>query len=305
MADKQPIVVKRKKKAAGDGHHGGQWKVAYADFTTAMMAFFLILWLLNAVTEEQMVGIANYFSPSAASNSESGSGGVLGGMSMVAPGPMARSMSQAGPTVSQLPLSPEEIPDDDGVPTEKPTEKPTEALSEQSARELMAEIEQREFDRVEAALRAAIEASPELSELSENLIIEMTPEGMRIQIVDLDRRSMFPSGSSTPYDYTEHLLAKIAQAISGLQNKVAVIGHTDATPYPSGNGYTNWDLSTDRANASRRTLVASGLSGERLVRVSGKADHEPLIEDDPFSPQNRRISILLLRRTSPTGTDKT
>ena len=288
MADQPTIIIVKRKRKGDDGHHGGQWKVAYADFMTAMMALFLIMWLLNAVTEEQMAGIANYFSPTAASNSDSGAGGVMGGTSMNSPGPMARPMSAAGPTVSQLPLDPEEDPDDTGVPTEKPTE--------QAARELMAKIEQQEFERVESMLREAIAESPDLSELSENLIIDMTPEGMRIQIIDLDRRSMFPSASSTMYSYMERLLAKIAQAISGIQNKVAVIGHTDATPYPSGNGYTNWDLSTDRANASRRTLVSSGLSSERLVRISGKADHEPLIEDNPFSPQNRRISILLLRK---------
>ena len=288
MADHPTIIIKRKKKKAGDDHHGGQWKVAYADFMTAMMALFLIMWLLNAVTEEQMSGIANYFSPSAASTSESGAGGVMGGTSMMSPGPMARSMSAAGPTVSQLPLSPEEDPDDTGEPTEKPTE--------QSALELMAQIEQREFDQVEAALREAIAASPDLSQLSENLLIDMTSEGMRIQIVDADRRSMFPSGSSVMYAYTERLLGTIADAIGALSNRVAVIGHTDATPYRAGNGYTNWELSIDRANASRRTLVAAGLSTERIIRVSGKADHEPLIEDDPFSPQNRRIAILLLRQ---------
>ena len=291
MADQPPIIiVKRKRKGGGDGHHGGQWKVAYADFMTAMMALFLIMWLLNAVTEEQMAGIANYFSPSAASTSQSGAGGVLGGMSMMAPGAMRRSMSAAGVTVSQLPLDPEEVPDDEGIPVEKPTE--------ESAREVLANLEQEEFERVETALRAAIEASPELRQFSENLLIDMTPEGMRIQIVDAERRSMFPLGSSTMYAHTEQLLEQVVQAIGALPNEVAVIGHTDATPYRSGRGYTNWELSTDRANASRRTLVASGLAPERIVRVTGRSDHEPLIEADPFSPQNRRIGILLLRESA-------
>ncbi len=294
MSSNQPIIVKRKKKAAHPARHGGQWKVAYADFTTAMMAFFLLLWLLNAVTEEQMTGIANYFSPTVASTSRSGAGGVLGGMSMIKPGPMRRSMSAAGVTVSQLPLSPEEVPAGEGMPAERPTE--------ESARELLGNLEQEEFEKAEAALRAAIEASPDLREFSENLLIDMTPEGMRIQIVDADGRSMFPLGSSVMYTHTVRLLEQIVQAIGDLPNEIAVIGHTDATPYQSGHGYTNWELSSDRANASRRSLVTAGLARERIVRVTGRADHEPLVEDDPFSPQNRRISVLLLRESaSPQG----
>ncbi len=126
----------------------------------------------------------------------------------------------------------------------------------------------------------------------------MTPEGMRIQIVDAEGRSMFPLGSSLMYTHTVRLLEQIVQAIGELPNEVAVIGHTDATPYRRGHGYTNWELSSDRANASRRSLVTAGLARERIVRVTGRADHEPLVEDDPFSPQNRRISVLLLRESA-------
>ncbi|MCH7889454.1 MAG: flagellar motor protein MotB [Proteobacteria bacterium] len=291
MADHPTIIIKRKKRrGAGDDHHGGQWKVAYADFMTAMMALFLIMWLLNAVTEEQMVGIANYFSPSAASNSQSGAGGVLGGMSMIKPGALRRSMSAAGVTISQLPLSPDEVPDGEGMPAEQPTQ--------ESAQDVLENLEQEEFEKAEAALRAAIEASPDLREFSENLLIDMTPEGMRIQIVDADGRSMFPLGSSVMYTHTVRLLEQIVQAIGELPNEIAVIGHTDATPYQRGLGYTNWELSSDRANASRRSLVTAGLARERIVRVTGRADHEPLVEDDPFSPQNRRISVLLLRESA-------
>lgn len=287
MADHPTIIIKRKKKKAGGDHHGGQWKVAYADFMTAMMALFLIMWLLNAVTEEQMVGIANYFSPSAASTSQSGGGNVLGGMSMMRPGPMRRSMTATGVTVSQVPLSTEEVPNDQGMAAERPTDG--------SAQDALDSLEQEEFEKAEAVLRSAIEASPDLREFSENLLIDMTPEGMRIQIVDADGRSMFPLGSSVMYAHTVRLLAQIVQAIADLPNEIAVIGHTDATPYQSGHGYTNWELSSDRANASRRSLVTAGLARERIVRVTGRADHDPLVEDDPFSPQNRRISVLLLR----------
>ncbi len=300
MSSNQPIIIKRRKKVHHDEPHVGNWKVAYADFTTAMMAFFLIMWLLNATTEEQMMGIADYFSPTVLSQSLGGAGGVLGGNSLLSPGSMRTSMSQAGVTVSRLPLSESEDPDEEGLPAEKP---PDEASAEEapgkfddaSAEEARRKLEAQEFERAKTALREAIEASPELRAFSENLLIDMTAEGMRIQIADAEQRSMFPLGSSAMYPHTERLLQKVVQAVARLPNDIAVVGHTDATPYRSDEGYTNWELSSDRANASRRTLVAAGLPTSRIVRVSGKADHYPLVADDPFSPQNRRISILLLR----------
>ncbi|MFQ5958377.1 MAG: flagellar motor protein MotB [Alphaproteobacteria bacterium] len=285
MADSanQPVIMKRPKKRAPERQHGGQWKVAYADFTTAMMAFFLMLWLLNSTTREQMAGIADYFSPTAASKSTSGAGGVLGGTSMLSPGAMTTPMSAAGVAVSLQPLKDEDEPDYEGLPREKPAGADAEKR------------EQKQFERAEAALREAIEATPDLREFSQNLLIDTTDEGMRIQIVDADQRSMFPVGSSNMYAHTERLLQKVVQAIISLPNDIAVTGHTDASLYRSRSGYTNWELSTDRANASRRVLVASGLPDWRVLRVEGKANREPLIEDDPYSPQNRRISIVLLR----------
>ncbi len=281
--DNRPIIIKRPKKRAHAGHHGGQWKVAYADFVTAMMAFFLLLWLLNSTTQEQMSGIADYFSPTTVSNSTSGAGGVLGGTTMLAPGAMKTPRSAAGVTVSLNPLKDEEVPDYDGLPGLKPLGADAEKR------------EQKEFERAEAALRNLIAATPELREFSDNLLIDTTEEGMRIQIVDADERSMFPAGSSTMLPHTEKLLQRVVQVINSLPNDIAVTGHTDASLYRGGNGYTNWELSTDRANASRRVLVASGVPDWRFVRVVGKANREPLIEDDPYSPQNRRISIVLLR----------
>ncbi len=302
------VIIKRVKKIHGGGHHGGNWKVAYADFTTAMMAFFLMLWLLNAVTEEQMRGIAHYFSPTALSNTKSGAGGVLGGTSMLSPGPMQTVMSAPGATVSLLPLDPKEQPDIDGLPAEKPpAETPTDGAADGAADEAALEadleavrqrLEQQEFERAEAALRAAIAATPELREFSRNLLIDMTGQGMRIQIADAEQRSMFALGSSDMFPHTQGLLEKIVQTISGLPNDVAVVGHTDATPYRTDDGYTNWELSTDRANASRRALVAAGLPASRIVRIVGRADHDPLIKNDAFAAQNRHISILLLRETS-------
>ncbi|MFQ5783443.1 MAG: flagellar motor protein MotB [Alphaproteobacteria bacterium] len=292
------IIIKRVKKGGHEGHHGGAWKVAYADFVTAMMAFFLLLWLLNSTTEEQMAGIADYFSPTTSSQSSSGAGGVLGGTSMLSPGAMATPKTAPGVTVSLLPLDQKEEPDTEGKPAEKPKDNDAATdPSEQALEDLRAKLEQQEFEKAKAALRAAIDTSPDLREFSKNLYIDMTPEGMRIQIVDAEQRSMFPSGGSTMYDYTEQLLQKVAQTIAKLPNDIAVIGHTDATPFRSHGGYTNWELSTDRANASRRALVGAGLPDWRIVRVSGKAGNDPFVKDDPYSAQNRRISILLLRQS--------
>ncbi len=298
MPKEQPIIIKKVRKKAGHAaHHGGAWKVAYADFVTAMMAFFLLLWLLNATTEEQMAGLADYFAPTVASVSVGGAGGVMGGRSMLSPGSADSSMTKPGVAVSLMPLEETDVPDYEGDPGETPEGEPdSDSIGSSPLDErLLQQLEQMEFEKAETELREAIEASPELREFSENLLIDMTAEGMRIQIADAEQRSMFPSGSNEMYPHTRQLLDKIVQVISALPNDVAVIGHTDAAQYQSGHEYGNWELSTDRANASRRMLVELGFPEWRIARVVGMADQDPLILEDPFSPENRRISILLLR----------
>jgi chemotaxis protein MotB len=369
MADAAAIIIKKVKKGHA-AHHGGAWKVAYADFVTAMMAFFLLMWLLNAASEESLSGIADYFTPTAIlSSSESGAGGMLGGTSMLAPGAQSTTRTAPGVTVSLSPLSPSDIPDDEGLPgikrgnteerdmrdeladlalTEdefgdgsgaqglggdnpndgkaglndgyegKDGENPFEseytaglteeyegqgveqafdesALDDEASQELLAKLEQQDFERAEQALREAIAASPELQAFSENLIIDMTPLGMRIQIADAEESSMFPSGSAKLLPHTKKLLGKILQAILPLPNSIAILGHTDAVPYHGTGGYSNWELSTDRANASRRALTEAGLPASRIVRDTGMAATEPLLPEDPTNPQNRRISVLILR----------
>ena len=262
----QPIIKKIIKKG-GHGHHGGAWKVAYADFVTAMMAFFLLLWLLNVTTKEQKQGISEYFSNSPAIVQNMGGGpGVFGGMAML-------SQQQLQGT---------------GVPTPK----------DKAADESQRKKEEEAFRKAEDELKRAIEQVPELQQLKDSLIIQRTPEGLRIQIVDQDRREMFPLGSAQMYDYTRQLIALVAQVISQLPNKIAVSGHTDATRYRAGADYGNWELSADRANAARRVLEATGIPEERLHRVAGKAASEPLTpENDPYAANNRRISILLIRES--------
>lgn len=293
-----PIIVKKIKKA-GAVHHGGAWKVAYSDFVTAMMAFFLLLWLLNATTEDQKRGISDYFAPSSTAKTTSGSGGVLGGLTLSDEGAMRNTTT---PPSIRAPVpafggeaakkSETEETDEAGAP---------EGVDKQDLERLLAEREQDEFARAEAQLRQAIRESPDLRQLEQNLIVDMTPEGMRIQIIDRAGTALFPLGSSQMFDHTRRLLLQVARVVDKLPNEISISGHTDSTPYLSAEGYGNWELSTDRANASRRMLIKGGLSPDRIARVTGKADREHLFPDDPNSPRNRRISMVLLRGTGYDG----
>lgn len=292
-----PIIVKKKKGGHHEGHHGGAWKVAYADFVTAMMAFFLLLWLLNVTTDEQRLGIADYFAPASVSQTTSGSGGVLGGTSMAPPG--ARISDATGSPAVVLSVRPPEQtrggregtdPDspDDQLMGGRATE---EDIIRQRERE-----EEEAFERAEMELRQAIQASPDLADLARHILIDNTPEGMRIQLVDQAQESMFPAGSAALTPKARELVGLIAKAVQDLPNKLSISGHTDATPFRGGGGtYGNWELSSDRANATRRQLIADGIPIARIQEVRGRADNEPLIADDPENPSNRRISMVLLR----------
>lgn len=302
MADelgKQAIIIKRVKKSHG-GHHGGAWKVAYADFVTAMMAFFLLLWLLNSVTEEQLQGISNYFSPTTVSQSPSGAGGMLGGQVI---GQGASQSSSAQPTVtmnlppSTIGVGGEEFTD----PAEGAAEQDFDGRAEREAEAMRQAMEQKQFEQVSQDLRDAIQAVPQLQGLKDSLLVDNTPEGLRIQIVDQEGAPMFPAGSSAMYEHTRALLQLVGKVVRMLPQKIAVDGHTDATSFSDGSGYGNWELSADRALASRRVLLSAGVTDDRVARVSGKAGSEPLIADQPNHPRNRRISIILLREAENTG----
>jgi chemotaxis protein MotB len=290
------IIVKKVVNVAG-GRHGGAWKVAYADFVTAMMAFFLLLWLLNVTTDEQKHGIADYFAPKSVSRSNSGAGGLMGGISMATEG--ARISQNAPPTVV-VELSPPK----QRKPTDQDQKEPGGDLDEDELLKQMAEREQQQFQEAEQQIRQAIQESPELAGMANSLIIDNTPEGLRIQLVDQARQSMFQSGSTTLDDQARRLMEQIADVVRKMPNRISITGHTDALPFRTKNGYGNWELSADRANASRRALLDAGLDPQRIAYVTGKAATEPLIADDPSNPSNRRISIVLLREaqvTPPSG----
>ncbi|CAO3355056.1 flagellar motor protein MotB [Azospirillum melinis] len=351
--DERPIIIKKKKGGHG-GHHGGAWKVAYADFVTAMMAFFLLLWLLNVTTSDQRKGIADYFSPVSVSREQSGSGGMLGGKTITVPGaqvspssPMSADVPVSGPpgysaqqtedaddptestsgpgqgtgpgkpasgaapdadvadqkpneTRAEFQKRMEEMAKQLGIPGQKPGEK----LSDfgERVKEAMDSLqgaakEARQFQQAATEIRQAIQSVPELEPLAQNLMIDQTPEGLRIQIVDQDRVSMFPGGSGQMYPQTRQLVQQVAKALSKLPNKLSISGHTDSSPFPAGSGRDNWDLSTERANATRRALLAGGIDPTRIQDVVGKADRDPLVADQPNSPRNRRITMVLLRET--------
>lgn len=328
-----PIIVKKIKKAA-HGHHGGAWKVAYADFVTAMMAFFLLMWLLNATSEEQKLGISNYFSSVVSGLPGPGSDGILGGLTIASDGvladvsasitidPQHPSVDQQGPKDAggDNPVTdPNSMDAEDSIftpntpgesKTQKPTvtqkgkqepkadKKPQETPAEQAKKQVLEKVKKEEtenFKKVEQTLKQALQENPDLKKLAEHLKIDETHEGLRIQLVDQDKASMFALGSSTLNEAAKTLLKQVFEATKTMPNKISITGHTDAKPYANDKGYSNWELSTDRANASRRALLDVGLAPDRLAWVVGKAESEPLIAGDPHSPQNRRISIVLLR----------
>ena len=292
-----PIIVKKIKKG-GHGHHGGAWKVAYADFVTAMMAFFLLLWLLASADQETRNGLADYFSPNPSlSSSNSGAGGVLGGLSVASPGSLSTpssqfSLDQSLPGQPMNEVQSREL--NDGTVTDGQPERvegdPSDEMTEAEEREMA------EFEAVEETLRQALDGAPQFEGLREHVMIDYTPEGLRIQIVDQDTEEMFASGSAEVYEHARQLLYLVAFAVGDLPHHISVRGHTDATPF-AGNHYGNWELSSDRAHASRRVLLEAGLGEARIANVMGMADTELLFPEEPVDPRNRRISIVLLTET--------
>jgi chemotaxis protein MotB len=280
-----PVVIKKVKKVIGGGHHGGAWKVAYADFVTAMMAFFLLMWLINTTSPEQKRGIADYFAPASVSRSTQGSDGLLGGTAFQEDG--ARASGSNRPIMENQEADAQERRKRGGADGEG---KSGAAASEAAVDEAL----ERRAKAAEVSIRQALQDMPDMAELSKHLIVDTTPEGLRIQIVDQDGRAMFAGSSAEPLPRTQRLLEAVAKVIEELPNRISISGHTD-TIQPSRPGYTNWDLSSDRANAARRLLSANGVDNDRIYQVTGKSSEEALYPDDPDQPANRRISIVLLR----------
>ena len=290
-AAKSPIIIKKVNKGHG-GHHGGAWKIAYADFVTAMMAFFLLLWLLNSVTQEQLEGISNYFAPVSVSQSTSGAGDILGGKTISEEGAALNTTSRDSVTVD-LP------PPKAGTGGEDNAETQAEGggADDEAAQEAMRAQEQQQLEEAKAELEATIASIPQLKQFKDSLLVDNTPLGLRIQLVDKDGLSMFPSGGSELRLHTKRLLEVAAEIIKTLPQNISISGHTDATRFGDGSGYSNWELSADRANAARRWLQEIDIPEDRIDRVVGKAATEPLVPENPTHPSNRRLSIIMLRGT--------
>jgi len=292
MSSDRPIIIKKITKVSG-GHHGGAWKVAYADFVTAMMAFFLLMWLINTTTPEQKRGIADYFAPASVSPSTSGSGSILAGTSLGTEGVRGDGQS----SVTQQ-LAPEAPPDNESREQETPVSSAESVSTPDVTTSAMEEAQQRRqdssFRSAAMSLRQAMQEMPELAEISNQIQMDITPEGLRIQLTDQEGRPMFNPGSVEPNQRAVLLLQAVAEIAHRLPNRLAISGHTDSAPAPAG-GYSNWELSADRANASREVLQEAGIGDDRIYEVRGKAGSEPLYPDNPYQAGNRRISIVLLR----------
>ena len=279
MAEKklQPIIIKRIKKS-GHAVHGGAWKIAYADFVTAMMAFFLLMWLLGSTAKGDLQGISDYFSSPLKVAMAGGDG--AGNSSSV----MTGGGTDLAKTAGQVRRS--------AADEERERRKSIESAKAERAKQDAARIK-----ALQSKIDAMITENPRLNEYKSQIRIDVTPDGLQIQIVDNQNRPMFDSGSALVKPYMRDILREIGTALGGVENRISLAGHTDAAPYGnSDRGYSNWELSADRANASRRELVSAGMPDAKLGRVVGLAASDLLEPDNPRAPANRRITITVLTR---------
>ena len=352
------MIIVRRDEGEDPPHHGGAWKVAYADFVTAMMAFFLLMWLLNATTEAQRTGLADYFAPTNIfGKAATGSGQPFGGKTQNDKG-LSVSSEGAARVIKGLHTPQVDVEEDDsdvqaqtlqrngganGAAGEQGERNPAERSPAQAARALAAtqgrqalahggdyaaarltpaetpetdasvaararagaaqadaRREQRALEQAGAQLLDAIRRDHALKEVAGQLMIDMVPEGLRIQVIDAERRPMFAIGSAVPNQGVKNLMAKVVSALANLPNSVSIAGHTDSLSF-GGQDRSNWDLSSERANAARRILVDAGMAQGRIRSVTGNSDRDLLVPADPLSPSNRRITVVVLRHAPPSN----
>lgn len=281
MSDPGPTIIIKRVKKRGHGHHGGAWKVAYADFVTAMMAFFLVMWIIGVGTRQQKAAISEYFkNPSA----------TPGTATMAPPG----KMGPGGASDSMIKLG--GAMDLSHGPGKDHHNGPVGKLPAADVEKQARALDKARLEELKKQLNAAIQNSQALAPFKDQLLIDITPEGLRIQIVDKENRPMFDLGSAHLKDYTRVILGDLAKFINQVPNHISITGHTDDAPYSNDNGYSNWELSTDRANAARRALIAGGLDDDKVSRVVGLAASVPLDKANPGDPVNRRISIIVMTK---------
>jgi chemotaxis protein MotB len=272
---KRPIIIIKRVVGGHGGHHGGAWKVAYADFVTAMMAFFLLLWLLNSVTSDKLRGIAQYFEPTVGIYGSKGIG-FEGGQVMRSKG--ASSSDKTMGVVYGVASTGNLI-----------------SSPERGNKVKNEDTENEQFSMVEGELKKTMAMDKTMAQMQDSVEFEITPEGLEISLTDQDRYPMFKAGSVEIQTYTKNILAKIANLIKYTPNYISISGHTDSDTSTDKLDYTNWELSADRANTARRFLIENGVSPDHFSRVVGRADTDPIDINNPYSPRNRRIKIVLLR----------
>jgi chemotaxis protein MotB len=300
-----PIIIKKIIKG-GHGHHGGAWKVAYADFVTAMMAFFLLMWLINATSPEQKRGLADYFTPTIGIKDSMGIGFQGGKMKSSKPGKSNRDTTDPGVVVGRIAQGPVNAP-----PAPK-TQTNTEAGESSNDTETVVEkgetLDQtadiEEFKSTEEQVKQMIEKDPDIKEYQNDIIVTQTPEGMKIDLIDDRKKPMFEKDGALLTDAGKKVLDSMAVVISKTPNNISIHGHTDAASAVPNPQYTNWELSADRANSARRFLVTTQLEPERVLKVIGQADKELLMPQEPTNPRNRRITILVMRGSYFRDTNK-
>jgi chemotaxis protein MotB len=313
--DKRAIVIVKRYKRSASGHHGGAWKVAYADFVTAMMAFFLVMWLVTAVSKDQRAAIFDYFKNPSMEQGKS----VKAAPGMAGPGGAStspinlhggldapRMMHSPSPGIGApvAPITPPKTqPDNPSVTPAQDAPRPDDDLA--TARKAVQAAERAQLESLMDELKKAIDESQALEPFKDQLLLDITPEGLRIQIVDKQNRPMFDVGSTHLKPYTAAILGELAKYLNSVPNHLSLTGHTDATPYVDGSGRTNWDLSADRANSARRALEAAGLATDKTARVVGLSSAVLFDKQDPRSPINRRISIIVMTRQAEQDAVKT
>ncbi len=313
--NERPIIIVKRRKRGTHAHHGGAWKVAYADFVTAMMAFFLVMWLVTAVSKEQRAAIFDYFKnpsmepgksakpapgqmgPGGASTSPIDLRGGLDAMrTRITP------VRDMGATAAVAPQRGEQTKDGANAQPTTPEEK---KRIEQLKLQAQQEAEHKKLESLMQELREAVDKSQALEPFKDQLLLDITPEGVRIQIVDAQNRPMFDVGSARLRDYTVLILKELAKYLTSVSNRISLTGHTDVRPYPGSGGYSNWELSADRANAARRALIAGGMPDEKIARVVGLASSVLFDKAHPDNPINRRISIVVMTRQAEEDALKT
>jgi chemotaxis protein MotB len=282
---KKPFVIKRVKKRHGGGHPSGVWKIAYADFVTAMMAFFLLMWLLSSTDVGTLDGISSYFKT-----------------------PLKVALSggdRSGDSVNPIKGGGKDVVERDGQVKGGDSKKQKEAKKLEAQKDELKRAEAVELKNLKEKIEEAIETNPSLKQYKEQLMVDITTEGLRIQIVDEQNRPMFSVGRAELQSYTRTILREIGKTLNGVTNRVSLSGHTDARLYPTGDkGYSNWELSADRANASRRELIAGGMDESKILRVVGLSSAVMLDADNPLNPINRRISVIVMNKESEENVTK-